>query len=89
MRRTGGDAGPGTLGQLTQCLAAATAIPVHALVGGAEAQGADTADRAKLRAGCRLVHQVLTTGQRAVKRDWALGIIGSCPRLADGLPSLW
>lgn len=38
----------------------------------------DTAVERKHQDDCRLAHQVLTTGQPAVKRDWALGVIGTC-----------
>lgn len=78
MRRTCGDAGPEKFGQLTQFLATTTAILALGLVEGAEAQAVDTAGRAKLRAECRLAHQVLTTGQPSVKREWAVGKIGAC-----------
>lgn len=67
----------------------AAAMTILVFSGGAEAQASDTASRAKLRADCRLAKQILTKGQPAVKRDWALGVISACSGLADVLPHLW
>lgn len=53
------------------------------------AQGNETSAEAKHRADCRLAEQILTLGQPANKRDWALRIIGTCPQMADVLPDLW
>lgn len=38
---------------------------------------------------CRLAAQVLTHGEPAGKRDWALDIIQSCPQAKDVIPRLW
>lgn len=46
-----------------------------------EPEGRDRGQEAKHKAQCRLAHQVLTRGQPAVKRDWALGKIGTCEEL--------
>lgn len=73
----------------TRQMAMAAAMTVLVSAGDMEAQAADTAHRAKLRADCRLAEQILTEGQPAVKRDWALGVIGACPGLADVLAQLW
>lgn len=43
--------------------------------------GRDTAADRRHRADCRLAHQVLTKGQPAVKREWALGKIRVCEEL--------
>lgn len=51
--------------------------------------GQDTVEEAKHEVGCRLAHQILTKGQPAVNREWALGVISACPGLADVLPHLW
>lgn len=59
----------------------AATMAVLGLGGGAEAQAADTAARAKLRANCRLAHQVLTKDQPATKTEWAIQKISSCPEL--------
>lgn len=47
----------------------------------AQGGGQERAREAKHQADCRLAHQVLTTGQPAVKRDWALAKIGTCREL--------
>lgn len=41
------------------------------------------------RNDCRLAEQVLTLGQPANKRAWALHQIGSCPEAVEVLPALW
>lgn len=41
------------------------------------------------RNNCRLAEQILTLGQPANKRAWALHRIGSCPQAVDVLPALW
>jgi hypothetical protein len=41
------------------------------------------------RNDCRLAEQILTQGQPAGKRSWALEIIGSCPEAEALLVSLW
>ena len=53
--------------------------------------GASQADPGAVhhRNDCRLAEQILTQGQPAGKRDWALEIIGSCPQAEAILPSLW
>lgn len=43
----------------------------------------------KHRNDCRLAEQVLTHGQPANKRDWALGLIGTCDEAPAVLPGLW
>ena len=43
----------------------------------------------KHRNDCLLAEQVLTHGQPANKRDWALNYIGSCPGAADDLTEVW
>lgn len=44
---------------------------------------------ARHRADCRLAGQVLTSGQPANKRDWALEVIPACSELSEAVPSLW
>lgn len=42
-------------------------------------------DSVKLRNDCRLADQVLTTGNPAPHREWALGVIWLCPRAGSTL----
>lgn len=43
----------------------------------------------KHRNNCRLAAQVLLHGQPAVKRDWALRYIGSCPQQQQVVVDMW
>lgn len=58
--------------------AAALVVIVFAVPAGAQAHGQDSARAAKHRSDCRLASQVLTTGNPAPHREWALQFIGSC-----------
>jgi hypothetical protein len=51
----------------------------------AHAQRHDTAWTAQHQAECRLAHQVLTTGQPAVRHGWAVARIGGCPQGGEAL----
>ena len=66
---------------LAVVMCAAGAAPVSA-------QGANPG-LIKHRNDCRLAEQVLTRGQPANKREWALQLIGSCPEGADVVLGLW
>lgn len=57
------------------------AVAMALAVSGARAQKPDAAKDQKHRAECRLAHQVLTQGQPADKRDWAVGKTRTCPSL--------
>lgn len=46
-----------------------------------EGGGQERTREARHRAQCGLAHQVLTKGQPAVKREWAVGKIGTCREL--------
>lgn len=70
-------------------LTIAAAEPLFALAEAAGAQASDTASRVRLRAECRLAHQVLTKGQPAVKREWALRYIGSCAQQQEVVLEMW
>lgn len=43
----------------------------------------------KHRNNCRLAAQILLEGQPAVKRDWALAYIGSCPQQQQVAVEMW
>lgn len=59
-------------------VAAAALLIVSTLPVGAQGHGQDTALAAQHRSDCRLASQVLTTGNPAPHREWALRFIGSC-----------
>lgn len=54
----------------------------------AQEQAADPA-QVKHRNNCRLAAQVLLDGQPAVKGDWALRYIGSCPQQQQVVVAMW
>jgi hypothetical protein len=57
---------------------------------GAQGDGQETALAAKHQSDCRLASQVLTTGNPAPHRDWALRFIGSCASEGPGaLAAQW
>lgn len=66
------------------------AIGVLGAVPPAHAQQSEVSERAILQADCRLAAQVLTHGQPANKRDWAMAMLPRCPlEGASAAAQLW